>query len=127
MLDLGYFSKKRDWVRKNLGTPKNREGINTYDTYYNSTTNIITGIKDNERNTFYKFNQEDIIQFINMLNIKETHTTEFLQSIEQTFKQYIDREIEYHQTITELENENTKLKKELKKYKNRRLIGVNYD
>lgn len=126
MLDLGHFSKNKKWIRKNLGMPNNRGEVNNYDTYFNITTGKITGIKDNERNTFYKINQEDIIQFINMLNIKETHTTEFLQSIEQTFKSYIDREIEYYKTLTELENENKKLKKELEKYKNRKLIGVTY-
>ena len=117
MLDLNYFNKNKKGIRKNLGAPNNPAEINNYDIYFNISTGRITGIKDNERNIFYKFNQEDIIQFINMINIKEKHTSEFLQSIELTFKSYIDREIEYYNTIIKLEEENKKLKNELNKIK----------
>ena len=86
MLDLGYFSKKRDWVRKNLGTPKNREGINTYDTYYNITNNWnqrqrkkhILQIQSRRHNTIHQYakhqrNTHNRIPTINRTNIQTIH------------------------------------------------------
>ena len=71
-------------------------------------THQVNGIRDNERGEFYDiYNEEDMIKFVNMLNIKETIRGEqykdIVNSFERNLKQSEDRVIELFEKLEKAE------------------------
>ena len=119
MIDLHEYRSRENALRKMIGVQK-RTILDTemFSVYYNPTNNRITGIRDNERGKFYHFRQEDIIQFVNMVNVREENTSRFLQNIELEFKQFVDRDIEHHEVISRMFDEKRELQKQLNRFIN---------
>ena len=121
MLNLHNFRSRENAIRKTIGVSRDYTVLdkrNAYTTYFNPSTGVLTGIRDNERDIFYKYTQqEDIIKFVSMINLKETRYSEFIQSIELELKKFVDREVELFDTIKELELSVEELRKENKDLK----------
>ena len=117
MIDLREYRSRENMIRKMIGI--RRRSINDaemFSIYYNPGNGNITGIRDNERGKFYRFRQEDIIQFVNMVNLREANTSQFLQSIELEFKKYVDRDIEKHEHLSRMFDEKMELQKQLNQF-----------
>jgi len=125
--DLYDFRKRKDVIKKMCGIKSYRDNGYTkitdiYSIYYNPSTWLINGFRDNEREKFYHYhNEKDMIEFIHMINLREFRLTESMQNIEQIFRSCTDNEIRYHEIIHKLEEkvdiltkENEKLKFKLK-------------
>ena len=70
VLDLSHFHKRDRKIKQLMGIPHNDnylfKDIDIYTGYFNPSSGIMTGIKDNETNVFYQYNrQEDIIKLLN--------------------------------------------------------------
>lgn len=118
VLDLSHFHKRDRKIKQLMGIPHNDnylfKDIDIYTGYFNPSSGIMTGIKDNETNVFYQYNrQEDIIKFINVINAKEVRRSEFLKGIELSLKEFSNNEIRLYERIMELEHEVDKLEKQL--------------
>ena len=125
MLDINHIKHRKDVMRKTCGVTRKgcnpyQEDTETYSIYYNPSNWIINGIMDNERNKFYKISQEDLIGFVNVLNVKSNEYTDFLENIEFSLKSRTDRLCSFNEVIgelngriAELEEENDKLRQEL--------------
>lgn len=71
-------------------------------------THQITGVRDNEREEFYDiYNVEDVIEFVRLLNIKESIRSEnynnICKSFEKELRQAEDRYLEQYKVNKELE------------------------
>ena len=114
MIDLYEYRSRENALRKKIGIKKRTiQDTEMFSVYYNPSNGRITGIKDNERNKFYHHTQQDIIQFVGMINQRELHTSHFLQSIELEFKKLVDRDIEKYELINHVFDEKYDLEKKL--------------
>ena len=114
MIDLYKYRSRENALRKKIGIRKRTiQDTEMFSVYYNPSNGRITGIKDNERNKFYHHTQQDIIQFVSMINQRELHTSHFLQSIELEFKKLVDRDIEKYELINHVFDEKYDLEKKL--------------
>ena len=118
VLDLSHFHKRDRRIKEVIGIPHNDNFLfkdtDIYTTYFNPSNGIMTGIKDNETNNFYRYNrQEDIMKFIGVINTKEFRRSEFLKGIELSLKEFSNEEIRLYERIMELEHEVDKLEKQL--------------
>lgn len=117
MIDLREYRSRENMIRKMIGIRKRSiNDAEMFSIYYNPGNGKITGIQDNEREKFYHFIQEDIIQFVNMVNRREANTSQFLQSIELEFKKYVDRDIEKHEHLSRMFDEKMELQKQLNQF-----------
>lgn len=119
VLDLSHFYKRDRRIKELIGIPHNDNFLfkdtDIYTTYFNPSSGIMTGIKDNETNNFYHYNrQEDIMKFIRVINTKEFRRSEFLKGIELSLKEFSNNEIRLYERIMELEHEVDKLEKQLR-------------
>ena len=121
MLDLHHFKRRNKAIRDAIGISKDdiyRIDKNQFSVYFNPSTGLITGIKDNERNVFYHYDrQDDLINFVGMVNLREERFSGFVQGVELQIKQFIDREIEMFDKIDKLNDEIDSLKSENKQLK----------
>lgn len=117
MIDLNKYRSRENKIRKLIGIKQknHKTFMNTeiFSTYINPYNGKITGIRDNEREKFYHFRQEDLIQFVGMINQRELHTSHFIQSIELEFKKLVDRDIEKYELINHMFDEKYDLEKKL--------------
>jgi len=114
MIDLYEYRSRENALRKRIGIKKRTiQDTEMFSVYYNPSNGRITGIRDNERNKFYHHTQQDIIQFVGMINQRELHTSHFLQSIELEFKKLVDRDIEKYELINHVFDEKYDLEKKL--------------
>ena len=125
MIDFNYLHMREYEIKRSYGIPKDsrlrfhpRDTTDIFSVYFNPSTGLITGIRDNESNIFYKWtlDGEDLIKFIHKLNIRETEFTKIASSIESMTKRFIDTEIKLYEGINEYENQLSYLKKELNEY-----------
>lgn len=117
MIDLHEYRSRENMIRKMIGIrERSINDAEMFSIYYNPSNGRITGIRDNERNKFYHHTQQDIIQFVSMINQREFHTSHFLQSIELEFKKYVDRDIEKHEHLSRMFDEKMELQKQLNQF-----------
>lgn len=125
MIDFKYLHMREEEIKRHYGIPKDsrlrvhpRDTTDIFSVYFNPSTGLITGIRDNESNKFYKHHHDggDLIEFVNMLNIREAEFTQIASSIESMTKGFIDREMRFYEGINEYENQLSDLKKELNEY-----------
>lgn len=117
MIDLREYRSRENMIRKMIGIrERSINDAEMFSVYYNPGNGKITGIRDNERGKFYHFRQEDIIQFVSMVNRREYNTSQFLQCIELEFKKYVDRDIEKHEHLSRMFDEKMELQKQLNQF-----------
>lgn len=108
MIDLNRFNKRDKKLQEMMGVKYHGslffDDTDIYSCYYNPSTGVLTGIMDNERDNFYRINQTELIEFVRTVNIRELKFSEFMKKIELEFKQHIDRNLEYMEWITTLED-----------------------
>ena len=121
MIDLHYYKKREREIRKIIGINPNGnifDANEMFSVYFNPSNGRMTGIRDNEREKFYHFTQEDIMRFVNMVNQREFRTSEFLQGIELQFKRCVDREIDRYELMEKCFDEKKELEKQLNPFIN---------
>lgn len=121
MIDLHYYKKREREIRKIIGINPNGnifDANEMFSVYFNPSNGVMTGIRDNERNKFYHFGQEDIMRFVNTVNQREYHTSKFLQGIELQFKKYVDREMDRYELMEKCFDEKKELEKQLNPFIN---------
>lgn len=109
MIDLREYRSRENAIRKMIGVKKSNHNLfmnsEIFSVYFNPSNGRMTGIKDNERNQFYHFNQNDLIKFVGSVNVRQVYMSKFCQSIELEFKKHLDRNIEHYEMIHELQEQ----------------------
>lgn len=109
MIDLNKYRLREKAIRSMIGV-KERDhtlfmGTEIFSVYFHPGNGRMTGIRDNERNQFYHYQQEDLIKFVGMVNVRQIYMSKFCQSIELEFKKHLDRNIEHYERIEELQEQ----------------------